>query len=84
MILATPQLRSSMASCCWPICSDLLTTNLSAYGTRLRANCSPYVNALQKQFAEVLPAYLSNDPQMSDPSRNQQWLKNLAWQISMG
>ncbi len=50
---------------------------------KTRANCSPYVNALQKQFAEVLPAYLSNDPQMSDPSRNQQWLKNLAWQISM-
>ncbi|EJT76082.1 C6 zinc finger protein [Gaeumannomyces tritici R3-111a-1] len=45
---------------------------------------SSYVDGLQKQFADALPAYLNvTDPRLGDVHTNQTWLKNIVWQLSM-
>lgn len=36
---------------------------------------------MQKAMGEATQNYLTNDSQFSEPSRNQQWLKNMNWQI---
>ena len=48
-------------------------------------SCSAsYVGGLQKQLAEVLPAYLNvTDPRLGDVHTNQTWLKNIIWQLGM-
>lgn len=56
-----------------------------ALWNKSRENCSSsYLAALQKQLAEVLPAYLNiPDSQLADLRVNQQWLKTMTWQLSM-
>lgn len=53
--------------------------------TRVRGDCSaPYVSALQKQLQEALPSYLnSQESQLAELQVDQQWLKNVQWQLSM-
>lgn len=57
----------------------------TALWNKTRGDCSPtYLSALQKQLGEVLPAYLNvTDSSASDIQANQQWLKNMTWQINM-
>ncbi|KAI0001385.1 hypothetical protein F4779DRAFT_604225 [Xylariaceae sp. FL0662B] len=49
---------------------------------KTRNESSPsYINALQKQFSDIIPPYMS--VQESDLRTNQQWLKTLTWHLSM-
>lgn len=51
---------------------------------KTRGDCSPsYLSALKNQCREVMPAYMSTDSQFNDAAKNQQWVKNLAWQVGM-
>lgn len=52
-----------------------------ALWNKTRGKLSPsYITALQKQLAEILPAYMNGDA--SDLRVNQQWLKSKAWECS--
>ena len=51
---------------------------------KTRGSCSPaLLNTLRAQFREVMPAYLNTDSQFHDAGKNQQWVKNLAWQVGL-
>ena len=52
--------------------------------TKTRNECSStFVNTLKNQLREVMPAYLNSDSQFHDAAKNQQWVKNLAWQVGL-
>jgi len=53
--------------------------------SKTRSETSPsFTSSLQKQLQDVLPPYLNDaSAQLSEISPNQQWLKNMAWQLSM-
>lgn len=52
---------------------------------RVRVQCSPaYVSSMQKQLEERLPPYLTSpDSQFAELQMNQQWLKNIQWQMGL-
>ncbi|KAJ1329262.1 oligo-1,6-glucosidase [Microdochium nivale] len=52
---------------------------------KTRGDCTPsYLGALQKQFASMMPPYMNGqDAQLSELRANQQWLKTVAWRLSM-
>lgn len=54
--------------------------------TRVKGDCSQqFVSALQKHQQEALPPYLnSHEAQLGELQSNQQWLKNVQWQLNMG
>lgn len=53
--------------------------------SKVRGDCSqPYVSAMQKQLQEVLPSYLNSpESQLAELQVNQQWVKNVQWQVNM-
>lgn len=53
--------------------------------TRVKGEFSqPFVSALQKHLQEALPSYLTSpDAQFAELQTNQQWLKNVQWQLNM-
>jgi hypothetical protein len=56
-----------------------------ALWNKARGDCSAsYLSTLQKQLQEVLPSYL-NSPgsQLAEMQMDQQWLKNMQWQMSL-
>ncbi len=51
---------------------------------KTRAGCQQaYLAVLDKQYREVAQAFMATDAQFGDASKNQQWLKNMVWQIDM-
>ncbi|KAH8909151.1 hypothetical protein BR93DRAFT_894588 [Coniochaeta sp. PMI_546] len=56
-----------------------------ALWNRAVGECSDsYVSNVQKQLQAVLPAYLnSQESQLAELQMNQQWLKNMQWQMSL-
>jgi len=56
-----------------------------ALWNRATGECSDtYVTNVQKQLQSVLPAYLnSQESQLGELQMNQQWLKNMQWQMSL-
>ncbi len=49
---------------------------------KTRAGCQQhYLAALDKQYREVAQSFMGTDPHFGDAAKNQQWLKNLVWQI---
>ncbi|OIW29457.1 hypothetical protein CONLIGDRAFT_327868 [Coniochaeta ligniaria NRRL 30616] len=56
-----------------------------ALWNRAMGECSDsYVSNVQKQLQGVLPAYLnSQESQLAELQMNQQWLKNMQWQMSL-
>jgi hypothetical protein len=56
-----------------------------ALWNKIRGECSQsYLSSLQKQLQEAVPPYLTDlQAQFSEMQLNQQWLKNLNWQLSM-
>lgn len=59
-------------------------TLISAWN-KTRAECAPsYLSALQKQFASLMPPYMhGQEAQLSELRTNQQWLKTVAWRLSL-
>ena len=58
--------------------------SLISQWNKARSDCSPsYLSALKNQCREVMPAYMSTDSQFNDSAKNQQWVKNHAWQVGM-
>ncbi|OBT74583.1 hypothetical protein VF21_07520 [Pseudogymnoascus sp. 05NY08] len=56
-----------------------------ALWNKTRDDCSPaYLSALQKQLSDALPAYLnSTESQAAELRVNQQWLRNVVWQLGI-
>lgn len=56
-----------------------------ALWNKTRDDCSPaYLSALQKQLTDSLPAYLnSTESQTAELRINQQWLRNVVWQLGI-
>ena len=56
-----------------------------AFWTRVNRDCTPsYASAMQKQLQEVLPTFLNSaESQLAEKQINQQWLKNMQWQLSL-
>ncbi|OBT61751.1 hypothetical protein VE03_09109 [Pseudogymnoascus sp. 23342-1-I1] len=56
-----------------------------ALWNKTRDDCSAsYLSALQKQLSESLPAYLnSTESQAAELRVNQQWLRNVVWQLGI-
>lgn len=52
---------------------------------KTRGDCTrSYIDALQKQFASMMPPYMNGqEAQLSELRTNQQWLKTVAWRLSM-
>jgi hypothetical protein len=52
---------------------------------KTRDDCAPaYLSALQKQLQDALPTYLNDrDSQFAERQTNQQWLKNMTWQLRL-
>ncbi|KAK0652868.1 hypothetical protein B0T16DRAFT_455202 [Cercophora newfieldiana] len=60
---------------------DALVNTWSKARTETSAS---FTTALQKQLQDVLPPYLNDaQAQLAEIQSNQQWLKNMAWQLSM-
>jgi hypothetical protein len=56
-----------------------------ALWNRAMGECSEsYISNVQKQLHEALPSYLnSHESQLAELQMNQQWLKNMQWQMSL-
>lgn len=56
-----------------------------ALWNRSRGHCSPaYITSIQKQLEQRLPSYLTSaDSQFAELQMNQQWLKNIQWQMGL-
>lgn len=48
---------------------------------KTQADFSSLTPNMQKSMGEATQNYLTNDSSFAEPSRNQQWLKNMNWQI---
>ncbi|KAK0619346.1 hypothetical protein B0T14DRAFT_430413 [Immersiella caudata] len=57
---------------------------VNSWGKTRNETSPSYTTSLQKQLQDVLPPYLNDvQAQLTEIQSNQQWLKNMAWQLSM-
>ncbi|KAM5356610.1 hypothetical protein ACJ41O_003256 [Fusarium nematophilum] len=63
-----------------PIDDDFVAT----WNKARRHLSAQHITSLHKQIQDMVQQYLCQDPNLTDPRTNQQWLKNTLWQLSNG